>query len=271
MTPRIKPTPMKSRKYFSRFALTLFFATVGVSLFAQSDNMLIKEIDLGKSKKFVEDYVVERMKAYYIHNTDNSWKTIRKKRGINLKKESKRTAFLAELEKDIRAQFQLSNELSQVNLYPKYDVFITEIIGRYSKARGLSPYNGTTGAGDFNIGFTNDKIQFIAFTLRTTTSFSRFSGFEYLANVIADFKKDFVSTYPDYTESRYTGSTNVCTDKGEPKYNIVFSTDRPALWKFSITYEFGPMVRQNNAYSCTYLGNHLTAISVFLWNNKVKP
>lgn len=262
---------MQPGKRFLNSMLVLFLLVTTFSLQAQSNNNLIKEIDFSKNKKFVEDFVVERLKAYYIHNTDNSWKTIRKLRGINLKKESKRVAFLNELEKDIRTQFQQVSELSKVDLYTKYKVIITEIIGRYSKARGLSPYNGTTGSGNFDIGFTKDKIQFITFNLRTTTEYSRFSGFEYLANVIEDFRKDFRTNYPDYKESSYKGSTNVCTDKGEPQYNISFSTDIPDRWIFSLTYEFGPMVRQNNAYSCTYLGNHLTAISIFWWNNKVKP
>jgi hypothetical protein len=262
---------MQTGKRFLNSILTLFFLVITFSLHAQSDNNFIKEIDFSKDKKFVENFVVERMKAYYIHNTDNSWKTIRKIRGINLKKESKRTAFLNELETDIRTQFQQVSELSHVNLYTKYKVFISEIIGRYSKARGLSPYNGITGSGDFNIGFTKEKIQFISFTLRTTTAYSKFSGVEYLAKVIEDFRKDFKTVYPDYKETSYKGSTNVCTDKGEPQYNIAFSTDIPDRWKFHISYEFGPMVRQNNSYSCTYLGNHLTSIYLFWWNNKVKP
>lgn len=257
------------------YLLKTVFASVLIitacSLHAQADNMLIKEIDLSKSKKFVEDFVVERMKLYYINNVDDCWKTIRKKRGINLKKEAKRNAFIIELENDIRTLFKNATELSQVDLYNKYGVFITEIIGRYSKARGLSPYNGTTGSGDFNIGFTKDKIQFMTFTLRTTTAYSRFSGIEYLASVITDYRNDFKRAYPNYKESSYKGTTNVCSsDKGEPQYNISFSTDQPE-WKFTLSYEFGPMVRNNNAYSCTYLGNHLTAISIFWWNNKVNP
>lgn len=256
---------------FSAF-LAAFLILSSTSAQSQDDYTLIKELDFTKSKKFVEDFVVERMKLYYIHNVDDCWKTIRKKRGINLKKESKRTAFLAELENDIRTQLQRGTELSHVNLYPKYNVHITEIIGRYGRVSGLAPYNGTTGSGHFNIGFVKEKIQFMTFTLRTTTAYSKFSGVEYLPNVITGLRNDFKKLYPNYTESSYKGSTNVCSaDKGEPQYNFVFAVNKPDQWQYSLTYEFGPMVRDNNAYSCTYLGNHLTGINVFWWNNKVKP
>lgn len=64
------------------FSLSLIYS---YSSYAQ-DGALIKEISLNSSKKFVEDFVVERMKTYFVYNVDNIWKTIRKKQNINLKK-----------------------------------------------------------------------------------------------------------------------------------------------------------------------------------------
>lgn len=257
-----------------RFVALLFFSFLLISysktLTAQADDFLIKEIGFNTSKKYVEDFVVERMKAYYIHNTDNSWKTIRKKQGINLKKASKREAFLKVLENDIRTQFQQVDELGKINLYNKYEVFITEIIGRYAKVHGFAPYTGNCGAGNYNVGFKKDKVQFIAFDIRTTTSFSRFSGYEYDKNYVQKMKADFNRVHPGIQHSSYKSTTNACSDKGEPQYNEIFTINKPGDYRLSFSHYFGPYVRQNNAYSCTYLGNHLTSLNVFLWNDKLK-
>ncbi len=237
---------------------------------AQTDDFLIKDINFNSTKQFVEDFVVERMKAYYIHNVDNSWKTIRKKQGINLKKEAKREAFLRSLESDIRTQFKQVDELAKINLYTKYDVFITEIIGRYAKVHGFAPYTGNSGAGNYNVGFKKEKIQFIAFDIRTTTAFNRFSGYEYDKNYVQQMKADLEKVHPGIQHSSYKSNTNACSDKGEPQYNEIFTVNKPGDYRLSFSYYFGPYVRQNNAYSCTYLGNHLTSLHVFLSNEKLK-
>lgn len=230
----------------------------------------IKDIHFNTSKNFVENFVVERIKAYYIHNTDNSWKTIRKKQGINLNKQSKRDIFLKNLESDIRTQFQRVDELAKVDLYPKYQIFITEVIGRYAQVHGFAPYIGLCGAGNYNVGFLNDKIRFITFDIRTTTSFSKFSGHEYFNEYVQKLKTLYNNIDPGFKHSSYKSSTNVCSDRGEPQYNEVFTLNKSDNYKFSITNSFGPLVRQNNNYSCTYLGNHLTSLNVFIWNDKVK-
>jgi len=188
---------MKPRPFVLNILLISFLLVSNPqSVQAQTDDFLIKEIGFSTSKKFVEDFVVERIKAYYIHNTDNSWKTIKKKRGINLKKESKREAFLKELESDIRTQFQKVDELSKVDLYNKYSIFITEVIGRYAKVHGLAPYIGSCGAGNYNVGFLNDNVRFITFDIRTTTSLSRFSGYEYDNNYVQKLKVGYNKAHP---------------------------------------------------------------------------
>ncbi len=262
---------MRPSSFILNFVLFLFLlVNIPTTANSQTDDFLIKEIGFNTSKKFVEVFVVERIKAYYIHNTDNSWKTIKKKRGINLKKESKREAFLKELENDIRTQFQQVDELGKVNLYNKYSIFITEVIGRHAKVHGFAPYTGNCGQGTFDIGFVNENIRWISFNIRTTTSYSRFSGYEYDNNYVQKMKADFNKVHPGIQHSSYKGSTNVCSEKGEPQYNEVFSIDKPNEYKLSFTHEFGPYVRQNNSYNCSYLGNHLTSLNVFLWNNKIK-
>ncbi len=256
-----------------RLIASLFFSLLLISypktLKAQSDDFLIKDITFNSTKQFVADFVVERMKAYYIHNTDNSWKKIRKKLGINLKKDAKREAFLKSLESDIRTQFKQVDELGKINLYNKYEVFITEIIGRYAKVHGFAPYIGNCGAGNYNVGFLNDKVRFITFDIRTTTSLSRFSGYEYDNNYVQKLKADYNKAHPGIQHSSYKSTTNACSDKGEPQHNEVFTLNKPD-YQLSFMLQFGPFVRQNNSYNCTYLGNHLTNLSVFLWNNKLK-
>lgn len=255
------------RKVLLAFVFALFTT---ISVKAQSDDFLIKDINFNSTKQFVEDFVVERMKAYYVNNVDNSWKKIRKKLGINLKKEAKREAFLKSLESDIRTQFRQADELGKVNLYNKYEVFITEIIGRYAKVHGFAPYTGSCGSGNYNVGFKKDKVQFISFDIRTTTAFNRFSGYEYDKNYVQQMKADLNKAHPGIQHSSYKSNTNACSDRGEPQYNEIFTVNKPGDYRLSFSYYFGPYVRQNNAYSCTYLGNHLTSLNVVLWNEKLK-
>jgi len=260
----------RSSSLFQLVLVSFFIVTASLATKAQTNDFLIQEIKFGTSKKFVEDFVAERLKAYYINNTDNSWKTIKKKTGINLKKVAKREAFLKQLESDFRTSFQQVDELEKVNLYNKYSIYVKEIIGRYAKVHGFAAYTRSSGAGHYNVGFLNDKVRFIAFTIQTTTSFSRFSGYEYDRNYVLTIKEDLNKVHPGIQHSSYKSTTNACSEKGEPQYNEIYSLNKPGDYNLSFTYVFGPYVKQHNSYNCSYLGNHLTSLSVFLWNDKLK-
>lgn len=239
------------------FSLSLIYS---YSSYAQ-DGALIKEISLNSSKKFVEDFVVERMKTYFVYNVDNIWKTIRKKQNINLKKQSQRDIFLKDLEILIRTQFQQHDQLSQVHLWDNYNIDITEIIGRDATFSNFKPYTGTCGAGRFNIGFHNNDIAFMSFHIITAKEFSRYSGYEYTADNSQKLLTLYRKNAPNVKLNSYRFPLSYCSDQGEIEYRENFKMNIGNI-AFSYTWIFGPYIRQNNSYNCTYLGNHLTEIEV---------
>lgn len=251
--------------------LVIMFLCFNVPVNAQSRTLIVEEIGLASSKRNVEEFVVHKVRDYFDANIGNSWKTIKKKRGVNLSKKSKRQSFLNELEDELRSEFNKVDAISKIDLYKKYGVFITHILGRHARVHVFTSANPKYGTANLDVGFTNEQVQYITYDIQVVAEYYQWSGYAYNTQKVNELINIFSTLSMGFKHQSSRWSTNVCSEKGEPQYIETFTAQKSGAWSESYRYSFGPYVKQYNKYSCGYTGNnHLTAIEVYLGNEKIK-
>jgi hypothetical protein len=254
-----------------RFLFLLFVCLVyQCPSLAQPNILKVEEININSSKRNVEEFVVHKVRNYYDINADNCWKIIKKKRGINLGKKTKRQEFLNSLEDEIRAAFTRVNTVGEIDLYKKYGVFISNILGRHVKAHQFNATPGKSNPASFDIGFFKEKVQYFSVGIQLVNEYHTWSGYPYNTSQVALIKQQFVNPTMSFNHQSSRTSTNACSEREEPNYRETFTAYKKGYWNQSYTYTFGPYTQRINSYTCRYTGNnHLTDINIFITNERL--